>query len=658
MRRCEDLKRRQGETGLRGLIGRRRVSLGLHVWRGCRRLTSLHGTHLATGVQVPPTLSAKVEYAERGNPGASPGARPSRHHRKARCWSTGVRGWKKRMPPGKPADRACDMAQRESRTASAPANSVLTSNGCLIARELGEPSQMRKQETVFDTGALIGGASSWNSVNWDQARSHVRRLQVRIAKAVKEGKWNRVKVLQRLLTRSLYAKLLAVKRVTSNQGRRTPGVDGVLWQSARAKWQAVQSLQRRGYTPQPLRRIYIPKKNGKKRPLSIPTMKDRAMQAVYKLALGPVAETLADRNSYGFREGRSCADAMAAVFNALAKPNSASWVLEGDIKGCYDNITHEWLLTHIPMDREVLRKWLGAGYVEDGLRYPTRKGTPQGGIISPTLANMALDGVEEVIHRAVPRRSRVNFVRYADDFIVTGKSERLLVEHVKPAVERFLQERGLVLSSEKTVVTHIRNGFSFLGQTCRKQGKALHITPAREGVLALKKQVGTIIHRHVSLPIPALIQKLNSQLRGWANYHRHVVSSAAFRCIDNYVFEDLWRMLRRRHPKKSTRWLISHYWSASGRKGVFSVRATTAKGHKAAYAVQRLSEIGIRRHIKVKADANPYMPAYAVYFMRRRHMKESKLLGALSAREWRKKATELNGSNTARPSHRGVRKDA
>ena len=226
---------------------------------------------------------------------------------------------------------------------------------------------------------------------------------MRIAKAVKEKRWGKAKALQHLLTHSFYAKLLAVKRVTSNKGKKTPGVDGVLWQGARAKWRAACSLRRRGYKPLPLRRIYIPKKNGKKRPLSIPVMKDRAMQAVYNLASAPVAETTADGNSYGFREGRSCADAIQAVFNALSRRNSAIWVLEADITGCYDNISKEWMLENIPMDKVVLHKWLEAGYVENGITYPSRKGTPQGGIISPTLANMTLDGLEEAFRRAVPR---------------------------------------------------------------------------------------------------------------------------------------------------------------------------------------------------------------------------------------------------------------
>ncbi|NIP23943.1 MAG: group II intron reverse transcriptase/maturase [Phycisphaerae bacterium] len=449
---------------------------------------------------------------------------------------------------------------------------------------------------------------TWRSIDWDKAWREVRRLQMRIAKA------------------------LAVKRVTSNKGKNTPGVDGVVWKGARAKMQAAFSLRQHGYKAQPLRRVSIPKKNGKKRPLSIPTMYDRAMQALYNLALAPVAETTADRNSYGFREGRSCADAVAAAFNALSKPNSATWVLEGDITGCFDNISNDWLMANIPIEKRILRRWLQAGYVEKGITFPTRKGAPQGGIISPCLANMTLDGLEEVILRAVPRRSRVNFIRYADDFIITGKSKYILLMYVLPAVKQFLAERGLQLSEEKTKLTYIRHGFTFLGQTFRKSGHTLRITPAKQGVLALIRKVGMLIRKLTSAPIVILIKKLNEVLRGWANYHRYVVATEAFERVDNYVYEQLWRMLRKRHPKKSRKWLFRKYWTAADKKGVFAA-VTRYKTNSKVYHVIRTGAIGIRRHRKIKADANPYSPEYARYFWTRRRDREAKLMRELSHRQ-------------------------
>ncbi|MFA7060300.1 MAG: group II intron reverse transcriptase/maturase [Pedobacter sp.] len=493
---------------------------------------------------------------------------------------------------------------------------------------------MGMQQTA-SAGAPKDDAKTWRKVNWNHARREVRRLQIRIAKAVLEGRQNKVKALQYLLTRSFHAKLLAVKRVTSNKGKKTPGVDGILWKTAKARWQAARSLRRRNYKPQPLKRIYIPKKNGKKRPLSIPTMFDRAMQALYKLALAPVAETTADGNSYGFREGRSCADASVAAFNALSKPNSAPWVLEADITGCYDNICQNWMLANIPMDREVLRKWLKAGYVEDGILYPSHKGTPQGGIISPTLANMTLDGLERIIRNAVPRRRRVNFIRYADDFIVTGKSRRILEETIKPAIEKFLDERGLTLSPEKTAITHIKDGFTFLGQTYRKTGNVLHVTPAKEGVLTLKRKVGDLTRKYVSAPMPILVKKLNETLRGWGNYHRHMVAWETFVCVDKYVKEQLWRMVRRRHPKKSRKWLYRHYWQVPGNKWMFATTDKTAKGKLRNYKVVLLKYLGIKRHIKIKADANPYLPEHGRYFARLRHDKPSRHLKGFTNREHR-----------------------
>src|SRR6266478_8715460 len=243
-------------------------------------------------------------------------------------------------------------------------------------------------------GASFHRVTDWHAIDWESANHTVRRLQARIVKATKEKRWGKVKALQRLLTHSFSGKALALRRVTENQGKNTPGVDKITWNTPQKKINAVYSLRQRDYHPQPLRRIYIPKKNGKKRGLGIPAMKDRAMQALYLLALDPVAETIADPNSYGFRPQRSTADAIEQCFIALGNIHSAPWILEGDIKGCFDRISHDWLLTHIPMEKAILRKWLKSGYVDGNRLYPTEEGTPQGGIISPVLANMTLDGLE------------------------------------------------------------------------------------------------------------------------------------------------------------------------------------------------------------------------------------------------------------------------
>jgi RNA-directed DNA polymerase len=230
---------------------------------------------------------------------------------------------------------------------------------------------------------LAGAPSTsliWSTINWSTVEAHVRRLQMRIAKATKEGKHGKVKSLQWILTHSLYAKLLAVKRVSQNKGSKTPGVDGVIWNSDHKKIAAVKNLNRHGYKPLPLRRVYIPKNNGKQRPLGIPCMIDKAFQALYLLGLEPVSETLVDKNAYGFRPKRSAADAIEQCFKTLCRKRSALWVLEGDIKACFDKIGHQWLLNNIPMDKQVLNKWLKSGYIEKGIFYHTEEGTPQGGL--------------------------------------------------------------------------------------------------------------------------------------------------------------------------------------------------------------------------------------------------------------------------------------
>src|SRR5260221_10531359 len=314
-----------------------------------------------------------------------------------------------------------------------PRESGQTSARSFMTRLLDQMTQEEKQMTAEpprsaltdrDTaGASFHGVTDWHAIDWHKADHNVRRLQARIVKATEEKRWGKVKALQRLLTHSFSGKAFAVRRVTENQGKNTPGVDKVTWNTPQKKINAVYSLRQRDYHPRPMRRVYIPKKNGKKRPLGIPVMKCRAMQALYLLALDPIAETTADPNSYGFRQGRSTADAIEQCFCMLAKQKSPQWILEGDIKGCFDAISHEWLLTHIPMEKAMLKKWLKAGYMEQHILYPTEAGTPQGGIISPVLANMTLDGLERAIHKAIPpttrksREAKVHLIRYADDFL-------------------------------------------------------------------------------------------------------------------------------------------------------------------------------------------------------------------------------------------------
>lgn len=461
----------------------------------------------------------------------------------------------------------------------------------------------------------------WDGIPWEKVIEQVRRLQIRIAKAWKEGNFRKVKSLQRLLQKSFYAKLLAVKRVTSNKGGKTPGIDKVIWKKPETKKNAASQLGKDKYIPQPLRRIYILKKNGKKRPLGIPTMLDRAQQALHLLTLEPISETTADRNSYGFRPCRSTADAIEQCFNALARKSCSQYILEGDIKACFDEISHEWILKNIPMDKKILGKFLKAGFMEKNVFHETTAGTPQGGIISPTLANMVLDGVDDYFQSQFGSRiakHHINFIRYADDFIITANSKEFLENEVKPKLAIFLQERGLRLSEEKTKITHIHKGFDFLGQTIRKFKDKLIIKPSDKSIKAILDKIREICNRNKQAKTSDLIKILNPIIRGWANYHRHVVSSREFSKMDHIIFQIIWKWAKRRHPNKGLRWIKDKYFkSHRGRNWTFTGKCEDGT----IIILFNMSRIHIRRHIKIKQDANPFDPIWERYFENRERKK-------------------------------------
>ncbi|MDF2177885.1 group II intron reverse transcriptase/maturase [Aliiglaciecola sp. CAU 1673] len=475
--------------------------------------------------------------------------------------------------------------------------------------------------TTLSVPAFSHPPTGWHTIHWYLVQRQVRGLQVRIAKATKLQQWRKVKALQRMLVRSFAAKALAVKRVTENRGKATPGVDGELWSTPESKWNAISRMKRKGYRPKPLRRVYIPKSNGKRRPLGIPTMLDRAMQALYLLALEPVSETTADRHSYGFRPMRSSADAIEQLFVNLSRKNSAKWIFEGDILGCFDNIGHDWLLANIPLDKQVLRKWLKAGFMESGGLYPTEAGTPQGGIISPVLANLALDSLEAVLeshfgqkNTKASYKTKVNYVRYADDFIITGISKELLEDKVKPLVEAFMAERGLTLSQEKTVITHVSEGFDFLGQNLRSYNGKLLIKPSRKNMRNVLSKLKGIVAGNKTVTAGNLIMMLNPVLQGWANYHRHVVAKETFNYVDYRMWKMLWKWCRRRHKNRGYRWIKGKYFKSMGnRNWVFSGELEKGNFARLTYTM----DTPIKRHTKIKAEANPYLPVYEEYFEQR-----------------------------------------
>ncbi|OPY38415.1 MAG: Reverse transcriptase (RNA-dependent DNA polymerase) [Methanoregula sp. PtaU1.Bin051] len=452
--------------------------------------------------------------------------------------------------------------------------------------------------------------SMWNAIDWADVRESVFRQQCDIARAALEGDGAGISRLQDELVNSDDAKALAVWEVVHRKSRATPGVDGVVWETPAQRMSAALHLNNEGYESLPLLRFFIPKESGKLRPIGIPTMHDRAMQMLYNFALQPVAETWGDPHSFGYRLFRSAKDACAAIRSFLAgEQGDDIWVLDADITGCFDNIRHDWLLKHIPVSRDYLRQVLKSGYIHESRYFRTSRGIPQGGIISPVLANMTLDGLEPRLMKAFSRPvdttddrqaagAGLRYVRYADDFVVLS-SARGVLEEAWDEINAFLKPRGLTLSDEKTRIVSVRHGFTFLHWRFRKEGSDIPVRPSDGSVHHMRQILKELFGSRPFSNPDELIQQFNPLLRGYAFYHRDVEAGELFRSLDECIREKILALLSCWFPNESRESLEGRFFSCG--EGGLPVFNTTTQ------SLYLLTETPLRMHQGLEPNLNAFL---------------------------------------------------